>query len=69
MRAKDGGSPPRTDTTVVQVDVDRNLNKPQFDPQTYAARVLETLPLGSVVATVVAKDSDLRVSYILNYVI
>ncbi len=61
MRATDGGTPQRTDSTVVEVRVDRNVNKPVFDPQTYTARVLETLPLGSVVATVTARDADLRV--------
>jgi len=62
VQAKDGGSPPRTDTAVVHVTVDRNLNKPVFDPQSYVSHVSETLQLGSVIATVAAKDADLRVS-------
>ena len=58
----DGGTPVRTDTTVVSVPVTRNLAKPIFDPMTYSLRGLETLPLGTVVATVSAQDRDQRVS-------
>lgn len=63
VRVSDGGTPPKTDTTVVGVTVTRNLKKPVFDPVSYSFRGLETLNLGSVVATVSARDEDLRVRY------
>ena len=62
VRVSDGGTPPRTDITVVSVKVNRNLEKPVFDPVSYSLRTQETLPLGSVVATVSAKDADRRVN-------
>ena len=57
----DGGSPPQTDVTVVRVSVDRNLNKPVFDPNTYQVKVKETQTLGETIATVRALDDDMRV--------
>ena len=59
--ASDGGTPPRTDTTVARVNVNRNLNKPRFEPAQYQAKILETLTIGEVVTTVTAKDRDRRV--------
>lgn len=64
--ALDGGSQPKTDTTVVRVNVDRNLNKPVFDPQNYQITIKETLTLGTKVATVAATDEDLRVTFYLS---
>lgn len=61
MVASDGGTPPRTDTTVVSVTVNRNLQKPRFDPQNYPVKVLETIPIGELLTTVSARDNDRRV--------
>lgn len=60
--ASDGGTPPRTDTTVVTVNVQRNLIKPEFDPREYTASILETQPLGVPFAQVRGRDRDQRVS-------
>ena len=60
--ASDGGTPSRTDTTVASVSVNRNLNKPRFEPSQYQTRILETLTIGEIVTTVSAKDNDRRVS-------
>ena len=61
--ARDGGTPPRTDTTVATVNVNRNLNKPRFEPSRYQATILETTTIGEVVATVSADDQDRRVLF------
>ena len=66
MVARDGGTPPRTDTTVVNVKVTRNLNKPSFDPPNYEQTIKETLELGETIATVVARDADRRVRFLRN---
>ncbi len=62
--ASDGGSPPRTDTTVARVSVNRNLARPKFEPTTYEAKILETTSIGEVIATISAKDEDMRVSHL-----
>ena len=59
--AEDGGSPRLRDTTVVEVEVTRNLNKPRFNTAAYTTRVKETLPLGAIIKTVTATDADKRV--------
>ena len=62
MRASDGGTPPRTDTTIVTVPVIRNLEKPVFDPVQYEVECLpETFAVGETLATVTATDEDRRV--------
>lgn len=62
MQVSDGGSPPRSETRVVTVGVERNLNEPVFEPTSYAVKILETWDLGETVATVTARDSDIWVS-------
>ena len=61
VMAEDGGSPRLRDTTVVEVAVTRNLNKPRFNTASYTTRVKETLPLGASIKTVTANDADKRV--------
>ena len=46
---------------VVQVTIVRNLNKPVVDQQGGMQRVLETIPMGTVLATVTSHDADRRV--------
>ena len=65
VNAKDGGSPPLIDTTVVSVKVDRNLNKPSFEPTSYQARILETAQIGELIKAVTAKDADKRVNIVI----
>ena len=59
--ASDGGTPARTDTTVVSISVERNLNTPSMSSQEYTASLLETQPLGEVFTQVQASDADQKV--------
>ena len=58
--AIDGGDPPRSGSTVIDITVlDANDNNPQFDNTTYEVRVLENLQVGTVIQKVKAKDKDI----------
>ena len=61
--AKDGGTPSRTATTIVTIDVDRNLNSPRFSPNNLRVNIPETLTAGSLVTSVTASDEDTQASY------
>ncbi|XP_054424289.1 protocadherin beta-6 [Pteronotus mesoamericanus] len=57
--AVDGGSPPRSGTTEIQIRVlDVNDNAPEFAQELYEAQVPENSSLGSLVITVSARDLD-----------
>ncbi|NWQ83286.1 PCDBF protein, partial [Columbina picui] len=57
--AVDGGSPPRSGTTQIRIIVlDVNDNAPVFTKKVYVGKVLENMPEGSVVLSVVATDLD-----------
>ncbi|VFV21522.1 protocadherin beta-18 [Lynx pardinus] len=57
--ALDGGSPPRTGTTLVLIKVlDINDNAPEFAQRLYEVHVLEDTPAGSWIITISAKDMD-----------
>uniref|UniRef100_A0A8C9N392 Cadherin domain-containing protein n=1 Tax=Serinus canaria TaxID=9135 RepID=A0A8C9N392_SERCA len=59
LRASDGGDPARTGTARIRVTVlDANDNAPVFNQAEYTVRVPEDVPLGSVLVTVTASDSD-----------
>ncbi|XP_033621458.1 protocadherin beta-6-like, partial [Fukomys damarensis] len=59
ITALDGGAPPRTGTSEIQILVlDSNDNAPEFAYQLYEAMVPENSPLGSLVITVSAIDLD-----------
>ncbi|XP_054573930.1 LOW QUALITY PROTEIN: protocadherin beta-6 [Eptesicus fuscus] len=59
LTALDGGSPPRSGTIEIQIWVlDSNDNAPEFAQELYEAQVPENNPLGSLVITVSAGDSD-----------
>lgn len=60
--AQDGGSPPRTATTVATITVQRNINSPVFERQSYNETILETRQLGLSFLQVKATDGDTRVS-------
>ncbi len=64
--AKDGGTPPLSAVTLVNVNVNRNLNAPRFENANYQQTVLETQPLGVAFVQVQAKDTDQRVSALLD---
>ncbi|KAM5301590.1 LOW QUALITY PROTEIN: protocadherin beta-6-like [Glossophaga mutica] len=59
LTAVDGGSPPRSGTTEIQIRVlDINDNTPEFAKEIYEAQVPENNSLGSLVITVSARDLD-----------
>uniref|UniRef100_A0A672UIL5 Cadherin domain-containing protein n=1 Tax=Strigops habroptila TaxID=2489341 RepID=A0A672UIL5_STRHB len=59
LRASDGGEPARTGTARIRVAVlDANDNAPVFSQVEYPVRVPEDVPVGSVLVTVTAADSD-----------
>ncbi|XP_062044961.1 protocadherin beta-15-like [Lepus europaeus] len=59
LMAVDGGAPPKTGTALVLIDVlDVNDNAPEFAQQLYQVQVAENSPIGSVIATVSARDLD-----------
>ncbi|NXY12285.1 PCDGA protein, partial [Pteruthius melanotis] len=59
LRAMDGGDPARTGTARIHVTVvDANDNAPVFSQAEYTVRVPEDVPVGSVLVTVTATDSD-----------
>ncbi|XP_032929442.1 protocadherin beta-15-like [Catharus ustulatus] len=66
--AEDGGFPPRSGSTQVKIIIlDVNDNAPTFKPQVYIAKVLENMPEGTVVLTVLATDKDAGVNGDLSY--
>ncbi|XP_006891280.1 PREDICTED: protocadherin beta-6 [Elephantulus edwardii] len=59
LTALDGGSPPRSGTTEIQIFVlDSNDNAPEFAQEFYEVQVPENQPLGSLVVIVSATDLD-----------
>lgn len=57
--AEDGGSPARTSTATVYMNVkDVNDNTPLFDPMSFSAEIFEGVSIGSSVIQVAATDSD-----------
>ena len=52
-----------SDTTVVTVNVQRNLVKPQFDPREYTESIMETQALGIPFAQVRGRDGDQKVCF------
>ncbi|XP_005356053.1 protocadherin beta-8 [Microtus ochrogaster] len=59
LTAVDGGSPPRSGTTTVHIEVvDINDNAPQFVQSLYEVQIPENSPLGALVVAVSARDLD-----------
>ncbi|KAL6048628.1 hypothetical protein STEG23_002313 [Scotinomys teguina] len=59
LTAVDGGSPPRSGTTTVRIEVvDINDNAPQFVQSLYEVQVPENSPLDALVVMVSARDLD-----------
>ncbi|NXI08335.1 PCDB4 protein, partial [Irena cyanogastra] len=66
--AVDGGSPPRSGTTQIHIVIlDVNDNPPKFTQEVYIGKVLENMPEGSVVLTVLATDPDAGVNGDISY--
>ncbi|XP_060759707.1 protocadherin alpha-13-like [Neoarius graeffei] len=59
VTAEDGGNPPKTGTLNINVKVlDINDNRPVFSQNVYSVTLQENSPVGTVVITVNATDSD-----------
>uniref|UniRef100_A0A8C8TGZ5 Cadherin domain-containing protein n=1 Tax=Peromyscus maniculatus bairdii TaxID=230844 RepID=A0A8C8TGZ5_PERMB len=59
LTAVDGGSPPRSGSTTVRIEVvDINDNVPQFVQSLYEVQVPENSPLHALIVTVSARDLD-----------
>ncbi|XP_027253887.1 protocadherin beta-6-like isoform X3 [Cricetulus griseus] len=59
LTALDGGSPPRSGTTEIQILVlDINDNTPEFSQELYEVQVPENNPVGTLLITVSASDLD-----------
>ncbi|XP_037657968.1 protocadherin beta-4 [Choloepus didactylus] len=59
LMALDGGSPPRSGTLMIRIQImDVNDNAPEFVHSPYKVQVLENTPLGSPVVSVLARDVD-----------
>ncbi|XP_055980372.1 protocadherin beta-2-like [Sorex fumeus] len=70
LTAIDGGSPPRSGTALVRVEIlDINDNAPEFAKLLYEVQIPENSPIGSQVAIVSARDLDLGVYGEISYVL
>ncbi|XP_021572415.1 protocadherin beta-16-like [Carlito syrichta] len=68
LTALDGGSPPRSGTVQVCVEVvDTNDNAPEFQQPLYRVQIPESSPTGSLVVTVSARDLDSGVNSKISY--
>ncbi|NXR73629.1 PCDBD protein, partial [Pycnonotus jocosus] len=66
--AVDGGSPPRSGTIEVSIVIlDVNDNAPVFTQERYTGKILENMPEGSVVLTVLASDPDAGINGDISY--
>ena len=54
----DSANPTQVVPVSVVINVQRNVNGPQFEEGSYDARIAESYPIGASVTTVSAKDSD-----------
>ena len=61
--ATDNGSPARSATAIVVVDIQRNFQPPTWLQTTYSSSVLETQALGIPFQQVSATDADAQVSW------
>uniref|UniRef100_A0A8C9QEZ2 Cadherin domain-containing protein n=1 Tax=Spermophilus dauricus TaxID=99837 RepID=A0A8C9QEZ2_SPEDA len=68
LTAQDGGSPPRTGTAQIHVEVvDVNDNAPEFQQLIYRVQIPEDSPIGFLIVTVSAMDVDLGVNGEVSY--
>uniref|UniRef100_A0A9L0JYZ2 Protocadherin beta 13 n=1 Tax=Equus asinus TaxID=9793 RepID=A0A9L0JYZ2_EQUAS len=68
LTAQDGGSPPRSGTAQVYIEVvDINDNAPEFEQPSYRVQIPEDSPIGSLVVTVSASDLDSGVYGKISY--
>ena len=58
--ARDDGYPQRTDSSSVQINVNRDLNAPVFGNLNYVVTIVETTNINDTIQTVLATDDDLQ---------
>ncbi|KAK3745550.1 hypothetical protein RRG08_040225, partial [Elysia crispata] len=63
LQVRDKGTPPLFSTVSFDVNVERNLFSPFFQPVDYQATIIETIPQGQIFLTVTATDGDVLVPY------
>ncbi|XP_053422609.1 protocadherin beta-2 [Nycticebus coucang] len=71
LTALDGGTPPRSGTAMIHIEVlDINDNAPEFTMLVYEVQVPENIPVGSHITTVSARDLDIgaygQISYVFS---
>nr|XP_008517904.1 PREDICTED: protocadherin beta-8 [Equus przewalskii] len=68
LTAQDGGSPPRSGTAQVYIEVvDINDNAPEFEQPFYRVQIPEDSPIGFVIVTVSATDADIGANGEISY--
>ncbi|XP_075397816.1 protocadherin beta-13-like [Tenrec ecaudatus] len=68
LTAQDGGSPPRSGTVQVHIEVvDTNDNAPEFEQPLYRVQVPEDSPIGSLIVRVSATDIDTGANGEISY--
>ncbi|XP_047196496.1 protocadherin alpha-8-like [Hippoglossus stenolepis] len=59
LTALDGGSPPNSGTSEIEINIlDNNDNAPMFSNSLYKIKILENIPIGTAVFTLNATDAD-----------
>ena len=70
LYVEDGGLPSRSDTSMLTINVLRNLNAPRFNPTEYTVDIYEDQQLGVSLTQVSATDADFpKVSVCLMIII
>ncbi|KAM3866663.1 protocadherin alpha-8-like [Diretmus argenteus] len=68
LTAVDGGTPPKTGTSEIIINVlDNNDNIPVFSKSLYKTSITENVPLGTTVLTVTATDADEGINGEISY--
>nr|XP_023473298.1 protocadherin beta-8 [Equus caballus] len=68
LTAQDGGSPPRSGTAQVYIEVvDINDNAPEFEQPFYRVQIPEDSPIGFLIVTVSATDADIGANGEISY--
>ncbi|XP_076993339.1 protocadherin beta-16-like [Tamandua tetradactyla] len=68
LTALDGGSPPRSGTAQVRIEVvDTNDNAPEFEQLLYKVQIPENSPIDSLLVTVSASDLDVGANGKISY--
>ena len=61
MRVRDSGTPFKSNTTTVKINVNRNFQVPRWDQSRYTQNIDESMIIGTEVVVVRATDQDRKV--------